>query len=454
MKIALVVGIAVGIFIIAIILGLIAYSYTQIQVSLNDVSFAGIDWAQASLGTLAKLGLNVMTSNWLGAALTFVQGIKLNLLFGLTNHGFFPVYIPNISYNLLVNGVNVGQGSSNVDVTINPGETRNLPVLQHVLTDSLRPAVSSIIDSGGILDLKISGTAYFKLLGITIPISFESTKQISIMDEVKNHFFGGASQNQQQSYQYLTQTYVTLQASSYQVSEGQTVTFSGQLTDSNGNGIPNQVIYVKRDVTLSADPTLGTGYTNSNGYYTVSWISTKPITSNIANVYATFDGTQGYSGVRGSDISVQVMAYQTTQAPSPQSSSLEQQLQQAQQKVQAVQANPNPSHSTAIVNSIYKVGPGTYNYISFYSSCSSTVTGGFSAEAALGDNIIVYLLDQNNFNAFKNGNSAQAYYNSGKVSSGNLNVGISPGTYYIVMSNMYSSFSTKTVSLQASFTCN
>lgn len=453
MKTALVAAIAVGVFIIAIILGLVAYSYTQIQVSLNDISFAGIDWAQASLGTLAKLGLNALTGNWIGAALSLVQGIKLNLIFGLTNHGFFPVYIPNISYDLLVNGISVGKGSSNVDVTINPGETKNFPVLQHVLTDSLRPAVSSIIDSGGILNFKINGIAYFKLLGLTIPIPFESTKQISIADEIKNHFFGGSSQSQQ-SYQYLTQTYATLQASSYQVSEGQTVTFSGQLTDSSGNGIPNQIIYVKRDITLSADPTLGTGYTNSNGYYTVSWIATKPITSNTANVYATFDGTQGYSSTRGPDVSIQVIEYQTSQPQSTQSSSIDQQLQQAKERVQAAQANQNSSPSTSIANSVYKVGPGTYNYVSFYSPCSSTVTGEFSAEAALGDNIIVSLLDQNNFSAFENGNSAQAYYNSGKVSSGNLNVGISPGTYYIVMSNMYSSFSTKTVSLQASFTCN
>ncbi|MGI0074901.1 MAG: hypothetical protein ACREA5_03040, partial [Nitrosotalea sp.] len=191
-----------------------------------------------------------------------------------------------------------------------------------------------------------------------------------------------------------------------------------------------------------------------NGYFTTSWIATKPITSNIVNVYATFDGTQGYSSVRGNDISIQAVAYQTTQPPTQNPSSLDQQLQQAQQKVQAVLTNPNPSHSTMIANSVYKVGPGTYTYISFYSSCSSTVTGRFSAEAALGDNIIVYLFDQNNFATFKNDNSAQTDYNSGKVSSGNLNVEISPGTYYVVMSNTYSSFSTKTVSLQASFTCN
>ena len=180
--------------IIAIIVGLVAYSYTQIQVNLFDISFAEIDWAQTSLSTILKLGLDVLTGNWLGAALSLVQDIKLNLLFGLTNHGLFPVYIPDLSYDLSINGVNVGHGNSKVDVTINPGETKSFPVLQHVLVNSLKPAVSSIIDANGILDLKVNGTAYFKLLGLTMPIPFESTKQISIVDEIKKHFTGTSFQ--------------------------------------------------------------------------------------------------------------------------------------------------------------------------------------------------------------------------------------------------------------------
>ncbi len=453
MKTAAVVGITVAI-IIVIIFGLITYSYTQIQVSLNDMSFAGIDWAQASFLTLAKLGLNALTGNWIGAALTLVQGIKLNLIFGLTNHGFFPVYIPNISYDLLVNGINVGKGSGNVDITINPGETKNFPILQHILTDSLKPAVSSIIDSGGIFDLKISGIAYFKLLGLTIPIPFESTKQISIVDELKNHFLGGVSNQQSNSYQYQTQTYVTLQASSDQVSEGQTVTFSGRLTDSSNNGVPNQVVYVKRDISFSSDLILGTGYTDSNGYFTIQWIAMKPITSNIANVYATFDGTQEYSMVRGNDISIQVITYQTTQQPTKNPSSLDQQLQQAKQRIEATQQNYQPQSRVTITDTVYKVSPSTYTYIPFNLSCTASISGSFSASASLGDNIITYVLDQNNYNQFSSNHPASTYYNSGKVASGSFNLALQPGQYYIVLSNTYSSLSTKTVSISSSYICS
>ncbi len=115
---------------------------------------------------------------------------------------------------------------------------------------------------------------------------------------------------------------------------------------------------------------------------------------------------------------------------------------------------PIQSSGTQIANSVYKVGPGTYTYILFNNPCTSTASGSFSASAALGDNIIVYLMDQNNFQMFQNGNSAQTYYNSGKVASGSFNLVLNSGTYYIVLSNTYSTFSTKTVTLQASYMCN
>jgi len=33
----------------------------------------------------------------------------------------------------------------------------------------------------------VSGTAYFNLLGLDVPIPFESSKQISISDEIENY---------------------------------------------------------------------------------------------------------------------------------------------------------------------------------------------------------------------------------------------------------------------------
>ncbi len=446
------IGVGVTVAIIVIVIALIAYSYTQIQISLDDISFEGFVWNLSGLSIL-KAGINLLTGNLLGTILSVITGIKLNLIFGLSNHGIFPVYIPDLTYDLSINDIKLGQGHSNVDLTIYPGDTKQLPILQNFQFSSLEPPAASVIASNGIMDIKVSGTAYFKFLGLSIPIPFESTKQVSVVDEAKKYISEKLSGLSTSSYQTPSvQTNISLQADASVVTEGQSVTFSGYLTDSNGNGISNQLVYVKRDITLAPDSVLGSSYTDSNGYFSTTWLATKPFTNNMVNVYATFEGSSEYSSARSSELTIQVLTSQVTQSQTQNpSSSLDQQLQQARQKIQASQSNPS---SGTIANSVYKVGPGTYTYIPFSSSCSSTVTGSFSAEAALGDNIIVYILDQENFNTYKNGNSPQAYYYSGKVATGNFNVGLSAGTYYIIMSNTYSSFSTKTVSLDASYTCN
>jgi len=42
------------------------------------------------------------------------------------------------------------------------------------------------VSKDGIIELRVNGTAFFKLFGQSIPVPFESTKQISIIDEIKN----------------------------------------------------------------------------------------------------------------------------------------------------------------------------------------------------------------------------------------------------------------------------
>ncbi len=121
-------------------------------------------------------------------------------------------------------------------------------------------------------------------------------------------------------------------------------------------------------------------------------------------------------------------------------------------------SNPIPPLSTIsgnlIVNSVYKVNPSSYTYIPINLQCTASVVGSFSAEATLGDNILVYVVDKNNFNNFQNSQSAQSYYDSGKVPAGSFNLNLQSGVYYIILSNTYSAISTKTVSITASYTCS
>ena len=186
MKKAIIISVSIGIIIVVLIFGLIAYSYTQIHVSLSDVSSIGIELENLSWPTLLQLGIDVLSGNWIEAALNVVAGINLELVFGLSNNGLLPVYIPELSYDLSINGIPIGKGSSEINTTINPGDTKEILILQNLQKDSFSPAIESIINTEGVIDIGVSGTAYFELLGQSIPIPFESTRQVSIIDEIQN----------------------------------------------------------------------------------------------------------------------------------------------------------------------------------------------------------------------------------------------------------------------------
>ncbi len=182
-------GIGVGVFFLILVItgGLLYYSYTQINVELDTVSFHSIDWANITFSTLINLGLNAITGgDWLGSAIDLVDGVNLNLFFGLTNNGFLPVYVPDLSYDLIVNGVNVGQGYTTVDATIYPGDGKEIIIVQNFQKSGLAPVISSIISNDGVMQITVKGSAHFEILGLNIPVPFESTKQISIKDEIEN----------------------------------------------------------------------------------------------------------------------------------------------------------------------------------------------------------------------------------------------------------------------------
>ena len=186
----LVIGLGIVFGIVIVFAGLLFYSYSQISVSLTDISYHSIDWADFSFVTLIKLGLNVLAGEWLNAAFELIEGVNLNLFFGVTNNGILPVYIPDISYDLILNGVNVGKGITPVNDTIYPGKTKEVITLQNFQKTSFEPAVSSIIENEGVLEIHIKGTAHLNILGFEFPIPFESSKKISVYDEIRSRLLG------------------------------------------------------------------------------------------------------------------------------------------------------------------------------------------------------------------------------------------------------------------------
>ena len=67
--------------------------------------------------------------------------------------------------------------------------------------------------------------------------------------------------------------------------------------------------------------------------------------------------------------------------------------------------------------------------------------------------LLKFFLNQNQFNGYKNNESVSTYYNSGKVEYGTFDVTVNADKYYVIMSNTFSSFSTKTVQLEVAANC-
>ena len=186
MKRVIIISVVIVIAIVGLVFGLIAYSYNQIDVSLSEISSVEIELETLSLSNLISLGLDLLSGNWMAAALDVISGINLGLMFELTNNGLLPVYIPELSYDLSINGIPIGQGYSEINATINPGETKEIIILQNFQKESFSPSIESILNTEGVVDIGVSGTAYFELLGQSIPIPFESNRQVSLVDEIQN----------------------------------------------------------------------------------------------------------------------------------------------------------------------------------------------------------------------------------------------------------------------------
>lgn len=67
---------------------------------------------------------------------------------------------------------------------------------------------------------------------------------------------------------------------------------------------------------------------------------------------------------------------------------------------------------------------------------------------------MVYLMDEEDFALYQNGNQFRSYYSSGKIEYDTFEITLNLGEYYIVLSNTYAIFSTKNIQLQVSRFCN
>lgn len=127
-----------------------------------------------------------------------------------------------------------------------------------------------------------------------------------------------------------------------------------------------------------------------------------------------------------------------------QSGSGAQQPQQQQHTRQPVLQTSNLVNGTITVNS-----RSYYNAVFSVTSAmtNSTLTGSFTASGGSGNDIIAMVLDDMSFTNWINGHQVNSLYSSGQLTTANINVSITtPGTYHLVFSNAFSTFTSKQVS--------
>jgi len=82
------------------------------------------------------------------------------------------------------------------------------------------------------------------------------------------------------------------------------------------------------------------------------------------------------------------------------------------------------------------------------------VRGHFQATGGTGNDIEVFLLNDEQYTNWKNGHGTQTYYNSGKITVGDVQAVLPDGvgTYYLVFNNNFSALTAKAVMFNGTMT--
>lgn len=111
-----------------------------------------------------------------------------------------------------------------------------------------------------------------------------------------------------------------------------------------------------------------------------------------------------------------------------------------------------PAHSVAkpIVNRPFTIRPAQYVFYTFTvppDVTEVTVHGRFEASGGSGNDVEVYILDEDGFVNWQNGHRVRAFYASSRLTQANVEAKLPQreGTYYLVFSNKFSVLANKAV---------
>lgn len=99
----------------------------------------------------------------------------------------------------------------------------------------------------------------------------------------------------------------------------------------------------------------------------------------------------------------------------------------------------------AQIEKSYVIDAGAYTFLEWNFNEVTNVKARFRARGGGGNDIEVYVLDEDGFENWQNGHKTPTYYNSGRVTVGRLDINLKEGKYFLVMNNRFSVVSNKVV---------
>ena len=93
----------------------------------------------------------------------------------------------------------------------------------------------------------------------------------------------------------------------------------------------------------------------------------------------------------------------------------------------------------------FVVERASYRNWGFQVSRSARVFGRFRAQGGSGNDIRVFVIDEDEFENFRNGRDVRSYYSSGQVSSGQIDLRLRFGRYEIIFDNRIPPYSNKNI---------
>jgi hypothetical protein len=100
------------------------------------------------------------------------------------------------------------------------------------------------------------------------------------------------------------------------------------------------------------------------------------------------------------------------------------------------------------IEKAFAIGAGKYVTLPISPDNVETVNGRFEAQGGSGNDVVVFIVDEDGLTNWKNGHSVSTYYNSGRKTVGTFKVTLDPGNYFIVISNTFSTYTGKAVTLK------